>query len=270
MRVGIFQSAAGNTSFTDKLGRLSTALTEHCDSQKTKLDLVICPELFASGYNVGDKLIACAETEDGPSYQGFAALAQQFDTAFCYGYPQDSDDKIYNAAALVGADGQLLANHRKQLNSPGSFEEDYFTPGNGTTMLHYGGVNIAVLICYEVEFPESVRAAAIAGADLVVVPTALVDQWDIVASKVVPTRAFENGIWIAYANHAGEENGFTYLGGSKIVAPDGKVIADAGTEENLISTEIDSSMVKAARTRLPYLRDCGKLNTEQVMTEELE
>jgi len=260
MRVGIFQGAGGSYGFSDKLSRLSAAITEHSDSVETKLDLVVCPELFASGYNVGDKLIACAETENGPSYQAFAALARQHDTAFCYGYPQRSGDKIYNAAAFIGADGELLANHRKQLNSPGSFEEDYFTPGIGTTALHYGGINIAVLICYEVEFPESVRNAAITGADLIVVPTALVDQWDVVASKVVPTRAFENGIWIAYANHAGDENGFNYLGRSRIVAPDGNTIVDAGTEENLISAEIDLQKVKAARTRLPYLRDFGKLN----------
>ena len=115
------------------------------------------------------------------------------------------------------------------------------------------------MICYEVEFPESARNAAINGAQLIVVPTALVSKWDVVASKIVPTRAFENGVWLAYANHAGEENGFEYLGGSKIVGPDGAIIADAGTQEKLISASININEMTKARSRLPYLRDFAKL-----------
>lgn len=120
-------------------------------------------------------------------------------------------------------------------------------------------MNIAIVICYEVEFPESIRNAAVAGAHLVLVPTALITKWDVVVSRVVPTRAFENGVWIAYANHAGHENGFDYLGASKIVAPNGEITVDAGTEEGLISAEIDLEKLKVAQARMPYLRDFGKL-----------
>ena len=74
----------------------------------------------------------------------------------------------------------------------------------------------------------------------------------------MPTRAFENGIWLAYANHAGQENGLEYLGGSKIVAPDGVIEADAGAGAELISTVIDPARVTAAQQRLPYLRDRDK------------
>ncbi|MCP4878106.1 MAG: hypothetical protein GY896_21850 [Gammaproteobacteria bacterium] len=77
----------------------------------------------------------------------------------------------------------------------------------------------------------------------------------MVASQVVPTRAFENGVWLAYANHAGHENSFNYLGASKIVAPDGRIEAEAGAEEALITASIDTQRVRAAQQRLPYLRD---------------
>jgi len=239
---------------------LYTAVTEHHNKSGEPLDLVVCPELFSSGYNVGDQLYELADNKTGETFEAFSAVAKKLGIAVCYGYPQKVGDKLFNAAALVDAKGNLLANHQKQLNSPGSFEERYFTPGNGFTSLKYLGIEIAILICYEVEFPEAVRHVAASGAQLVLVPTALVEQWNVVASQLVPTRAFENGVWIAYANHAGHENGFRYLGGSKIVAPNGEIKVDAGLREQLISFDISTDAVKAAQSRLPYLRDFSKLH----------
>ncbi len=115
-------------------------------------------------------------------------------------------------------------------------------------MLNYDGLKIGVVICYEVEFPESVRCAAANGAHLLLVPTALVSQWELVDSRVVPSRAFENGVWLSYANHVGHENGLDYLGGSRIVAPDGHIGALAGTVEELITTWINTQRVEAAPT----------------------
>jgi predicted amidohydrolase len=62
------------------------------------------------------------------------------------------------------------------------------------------------------EFPEIARACALQGADLIIVPTALAAEWEVVARAVVPARAFENGLFVAYANHAGEDQGYRYLG----------------------------------------------------------
>ena len=252
MQLAIFQCAGGGLTLDERLARLDRAIAE------SRADVVLCPELFASGYNVGDVLETRSEPPSGLFFERIGKLAQQHRTAIVYGYPERSDGVVYNSAAFVSADGELLANHRKQLNSPGSFEEDYFTPGEEDTLLTYQGLKFALLICYEVEFPEAVRNVALQGAQVVLVPTALVDQWDVVASRVVPARAFENGVWLAYANHAGHENGFDYLGGSKIVAPDGVIEVDAGSAETLIDTEIDPERVTAAQARLPYLRDRKK------------
>ena len=258
MRTGIFQCAGGALSITERLARLHDAIAGKQSNPESRLELVVCPELFASGYNVGDSLLDLASPAHGDIFEQFAALAKMLDVAIVYGYPEQGDGCIYNSAAFVSARGELLANHRKQLNSPGSFEEKYFTPGDRFTMLNFAGVAIAIMICYEVEFPESVRMAAARGAELVFVPTALFDQWGVFVVRVVPTRAFENGIWLAYANHAGHENGLDYLGSSKIVAPDGHIEANAGPHEELIVAMIDRQRVQAAQKRLPYLRDCKK------------
>ena len=259
LNLGVFQCAAGGLSGGERLERLARAIVGAQDGDAAKPDLVVCPELFGSGYHVFDELLTRAQPPQGDFHRRIAKLATQFDTAIVYGYPEKASAGIYNSAAFVGADGRLLANHRKCLNSPGDYEGRYFTPGDCMTSLDYGGLRIAILICYEIEFPESARSAARDGAHLIVAPTALGAQWEVVASRLVPTRAFENGVWVAYANHAGHENGLDYLGGSKIVAPDGVIESDAGNEECLISFRIDSARVEAAQRRLPYLQDCLKL-----------
>lgn len=252
MRAGVFQCTGGGRTPEQRLDALAGAL------RRERLDLVVCPELFMSGYHVGDALVALAEASDGPFARQAAELARATGTAIVYGYPEKAGESLYNAAACIGPTGRPIANHRKLLLPPG-FERDIFEPGDQLTLFDLGGLRCAVLICYDAEFPEAVRAAAEAGAQAVIVPTALVDAWASVARQMMPTRAFENGVWLLYANHAGEENGARYLGASCIAAPDGSDAARAGAEEALICADLDPERVAAARMRLPYLRDLGRL-----------
>ena len=97
------------------------------------------------------------------------------------------------------------------------------------------------------------------GAQAVIVPTALGVNWGVVAEKLIPTRAFENGVWLVYANHSGIENGLKYYGGSCIVAPDGKDASRAKSKECLISSTIDTESVQDAQARLPYLKGVYEL-----------
>jgi 5-aminopentanamidase len=117
------------------------------------------------------------------------------------------------------------------------------------------GYNIGILICYDVEFPEAVRALALAGAELIAVPTALIRPFDIVARTLVPARAFENQVYVAYAGMCGSEAGLGYCGLSCIVGPDGQDLARAGTGPALIFTDIDPAAISRGRQSNPYLSD---------------
>lgn len=252
MKLGVFQAACGGLDLDARLARLDRALHGH------RLDLVVCPELFATGYHITTDHRDLGEPVDGRYFQGFATVAQAHGCAIAFGYPEAAA-QTYNAAAVVAANGAFLANHRKRLTSPGSFEETRFACGGTQTLFDVAGMRVAMAICYEIEFPETARGAALAGADLLIVPTALVAAWPVVAERVVPARAFENGLWLAYANHGGCELAERYLGGSRIVAPDGREVAVAGRGEELLIAEIDTEAVSKARRRLPYLRDCATL-----------
>lgn len=253
MKLAIFQSAGDALTPEARLKMLEKAITGH------SLDLVLCPELFMSGYNIGAACRALAEPSDGPFQAQVAALAIKHDTAIAYGYPEAAGDVIYNALQLISSTGQSLANHRKRVPAPHSFEEELFAPGTGPTSIQMGGLKIGLAICYEVEFPETLRQAARDNVDLMLAPTALGRDWAVVAEKMIPTRALENGMWLAYANHAGSENGLEYLGGSRIVAPDGQEAAVAGSGQSLIQARIDKADVTRMRARLPYLRDISQI-----------
>ena len=255
LKVGIYQPVARDEAPAARLARLEIVLA---GLGQGALDLLICPELYLSGYNIGDQVPTRAEAPDGPFAQGAAALAQRYRTALLYGYPEAADGRVFNSALCLGKAGERLANHRK-LSLSGSFEKAQFVPHDGLTLFDLAGWRIAILICYDIEFPENARAAAQAGAELVAVPTALDAAWEVVARKLVPVRAFENGIFLAYANHAGVEAGLRYLGESRIVGPDGRELATAGDAETVITAELDKARIGAARSRLPYLTDCRQL-----------
>ena len=255
LRAGIFQSDGAGLRPAERLANLAAAIAGQ------QLDLVVCPELFMSGYNVGSNLHDLAETAGGPFARSVAALARQTGTAICYGYPERDGEAICNSALVMSGTGTVLANHRKLAIPPG-FEQGVFTPGNQLTSFELAGMKCALMICYDAEFPETVRAVCTAGAQIVVIPTALSAQWNQVAQRVVPARAFENGCYALYANHAGKEGDITYAGASCIAGPDGRDVARAGDQPQLITATLEASRVAAARDRLPYFADLVALRAK--------
>lgn len=222
--------------------------------QNRDVDLLLLPELYRTGYNIGDMIDDRAEASDGPGARQIAELARRFSTAVHYGYAERVDNVVYNAAQCFGPDGARLGWHRKLILPPG-FEARHFIPGEACSLIDFRGLRIGTLICYDAEFPETARHVAALGAQLILVPTALGAQWGWVGRTMIPTRGYENGVFLAYANHAGQENGMTFLGESFISAPDGQELARAGAGPEVLIADIDPARVTAAQKRLPYLSD---------------
>jgi len=252
MKVAVFQCDLAGADTETRLARL------HHVMQQAQADLLLCPELFMSGYHVGDRIPHLAEGQDGPFARRVAEIARTTGTAVAYGYPEAAEGRIYNSALCIGRDGETLANHRKLVIPPGP-EVAHFTAGDGLTLFDLDGIRMALLICYDIEFPEAARAVSAAGAEVILAPTALAAQWSVVAERVIPARAFENGSHIVYANHAGTESGLEYAGSSVILDPIGGDQARAGTTDTVITAILDRDQVHHARARLPYLRDVADL-----------
>jgi predicted amidohydrolase len=254
MRIAIFQGPAEPGSVTRNLDLLEVRAAEAASSGA---DLLIGPEMFLSGYNIGAKTASrLAEPANGPSLARAAAIARERGVALLFGYPErGGDGVVYNSVRLIGRDGRSLANYRK-CHLFGDLDRAMFRAGSASpALVDLEGVRVGLLICYDVEFPESVRLLALAGADLVAVPTALMDPFEVVAHTHVPARAIENQVFLAYANRCGEEGDLCYCGLSCVIGPDGADLARAGRGEALIVADLDLARLRAARLENTYLAD---------------
>jgi predicted amidohydrolase len=216
--------------------------------------LVIFPEMFLTGYNIGDAVFRLAEPADGPSAAAAVQIARETGVALLYGYPEKVDGRLFNSACLINSAGEPVAHYRKT-HLYGSEEKRLFEPGDSLVAAELGGLTVGILICYDVEFPEAVRLLALSGAGLIAVPTALIQPFDVVARTMVPARALENQVYVAYAGMCGSEGNMGYCGLSCIVGPDGRLLAQADTEPALMVAEIDPTAVTDGRKSNPYLAD---------------
>ncbi len=215
-------------------------------------DLLITPEMFVTGYVVGEPLPELAARDFlGP----VRALAARLGLAIVLGGPETAPHGIYNTAYFIDDRGEVLHRYRKS-HLFGELDRRQFVPGEELFgLVELKGVRIATMICYDVEFPETVRAAALAGAHLVAVPTAQMEPFGFIAEQLVPTRAWENQVYVAYIDHDGSEEDLVYVGRSSIVAPDATVLDSVEHGTRLIYADVDPAFVEAQQKANPYLGD---------------
>jgi predicted amidohydrolase len=220
-------------------------------------DLLVLPEMFITGYNIGAEAVSTlAEVYNGEWAQQIGRIAKAAGLAIVYGYPErTADGHIYNAVQLIDAHGERLCNYRKS-HLFGDLDRSMFSPGEAELpVVELDGWKLGFLICYDLEFPENARRLALAGAELIVVPTANMIPFDFVADVTVRARAFENQCYVAYANYCGHEGDIQYCGQSSVAAPDGSRIALAGLDEALIVGELDRQLMNDSRQANRYLSD---------------
>ncbi|GHG68467.1 carbon-nitrogen hydrolase family protein [Streptomyces griseocarneus] len=253
LRIALYQGPSGVPASTaDSLAALSDAARRAADAGAR---LLLTNELYLTGYALGPAVRDLAEPADGPAARAVAAIAAEHGLAVGFGYPERDGETVFNSLQIVGPDGGRLANYRKA-HLFGDYETTFFTPGDqAVVQADLDGVRLGLLICYDVEFPEAVRAHALAGTELLLVPTALMRPYEIVPQTIVPARAWESQLYIAYANRCGDEGDFAFAGLSCLAAPDGTVRARAGAGEDLIVADVDPGLLKASRAENTYLSD---------------
>jgi predicted amidohydrolase len=253
MRLAALQMHAVAGDRTANLFRIETAAREAAENGA---DLLIAPELAVTGYGAGDKISELAEPADGDLAKRLAALSRETGVALVVGFAERDGETVWNSA--IYADGQRSIVYRKS-HLFGPYERKLFAPGKpAACIVEHRGMKLGMLICYDVEFPENVRCLAQAGAQAVIVPTALPasDHAEFIARKLVPVRAFENQVFVAYVNHCGNDALFSYAGLSGIAAPDGTMLAEAPeTGEALLFADIQPTDYAASTTANTYLRD---------------
>ncbi|MER6626696.1 carbon-nitrogen hydrolase family protein [Streptomyces sp. NPDC000987] len=252
MRTALLQSSGRPGSVEENLDVLDEAAGR---AAAAGAGLLAAPEMFLTGYAIGDDIARLAEPTDGASAAAVAGIAARHGVAVVYGYPERAGEAVFNSAQLVSADGDRLAHYRKT-HLFGPFERAHFTPGEQPVVqAELDGLRVGLMICYDVEFPENVRAHALAGTDLLVVPTAQMHPYQFVPESLIPVRAFENQMYVAYVNRVGPEGEFDFVGLSTLAGPDGVARTRAGRGEELVLADVDPAFLDASREANPYLTD---------------
>nr|WP_228720901.1 nitrilase-related carbon-nitrogen hydrolase [Arthrobacter sp. 260] len=259
VRIGVWQATGTVGSSEQNLARLDQTATR---AAREGIDVVVTPELFATGYAP-----AKIHTLDGGEVRrGLAAIAQRHRIAIVGSSVDQADGLRYISASFFDPAGTELSRYRKS-HLFGEEEKSVFMPGSEPAeVFQYAGLRLALGICYDIEFPEFARAAAVRGADALLIPTAVPHTGDVdgfpsqqtynaerISTIMVPCRALENGIYIAYANHTPPD----FTGLSCIVGPHGNVLALADQDEELLVAELSRDEVQRARRINTYLPDLG-------------
>jgi N-carbamoylputrescine amidase len=201
-----------------------------------------------------------AEPLDGPLVRAFREKARQLGIVVVLNLFERRDDETFDSSPVIDADGALLGVTRMvHITEYACFhEQGYYAPGDtGAPVYRTRAGTIGVAICYDRHFPEYMRALALAGADLVVVPQAgAVGEWpEGLYEAEMRVAAFQNGYYVALCNRVGREDCLEFAGESFACAPDGAVIARAGRgTEEILYVEVEAASAASSHARQLFLK----------------
>ncbi|MFX1453276.1 MAG: nitrilase-related carbon-nitrogen hydrolase [Promethearchaeota archaeon] len=223
-----------------------------------KADLIVLPELFATGYNFVSKeeVLSLSENQNGETAQFLINIAESTGSIIVGGIIEKKGDKIFNAAIIASNEGIIDTYRKIHLYYK---EKLWFSPGNQPLKVYeINDVKIGIMICFDWIFPETARTLALKGADIIAHPSNLVLPY---CQNAMVTRCLENRVFAITSNRIGEENrgsdNFLFTGKSQITSYKGEILSSAPSNETYVDfVEID--IEKARDKRLNELNDIFK------------
>ncbi len=223
-------------------------------------NLVIFPELSLTGYLTRDLAYELAEPIPGPSIHSLEEVAKEDNIHMVFGMLEQSERAhavLYNTAVLLGPDGFVGEYRKMHLPTHSVFEEKrYFRLGYEAPVFETELGKMGLTICYDMFFPEICRLLRLKGAQFIICISASPAVRSRFFEVFTAARALENTVFLAYVNLVGLQDGLQFWGGSRIIAPDGSILAKAKyDEEDLITGIIDYADLERAEAFVPTLRD---------------
>jgi predicted amidohydrolase len=253
VRVGVAQFASG----LDKVASLDLVRAAVEEAADAGAELVVAPEASMHDFGPADLPLArVAEPLDGPFVAGLAEVAKRRGVAALAGMFEVADGShVYNTVVALGPDGDLIGRYRKQhlFDALGWMESDRLLPGDPTDRLVFpvSGVQVGVMTCYDVRFPELARALVDDGVDLIAIPSAWVAGPNKLAQwrALMTARAIENVCYVAGAVQTPP----IYTGGSIVVDPWGEELASLDAAAGVAVADVSADRVEECRQRMPSL-----------------
>lgn len=250
MKVELIQLAGRDGDTAYNLERTLEAI-HSCASDA---DLVVFPETQLMGFPTEQNISFIAEPLDGPTITAVIHAAKQKNLGVVVGLAEAGEDgRFYNTTVLITPEGIALKYRKTHLWSS---DKGIFTPGDRYATTLFKGVRVGLLICFDIEFPESARALGQLSADLILVTNGNMDPYGPTHRTAISGRAMENQAYAVMVNRVGVGDGnLIFAGGSAVVDPYGEILCEAGREPCRIQMEIDMSRVPAARKDYSYLAE---------------
>jgi len=236
-----------------KLNEVSDNLIRMTDfvekiSLEQKVDLIVFPELVTTGYECGVRFTDLAERVTGHTANLMAQQAAEFSTHITFGMAlkEQVESIIYNAAIMVGPDGEMIGDYRKV--HPRGEERLAFRPGFRYPVFETNFGMVGLMLGWDMAFPEVARSLALDGAEIL----CLCANWERPHTEewnaFVLARAFENSVFVAAANRVGEEPSYSFFGQSMIVGPRGETYSSINEEnEGYALARVDLDEVRHLR-----------------------
>jgi N-carbamoylputrescine amidase len=276
MKIGLIQQT-NSADIPSNISKLEQNI-RHCASQGA--ELIVLQELHNGLYfcqTEDPALFDQAETIPGPSTENFGQLAKALSVVLVLSlFEKRAPGLHHNTAVVIEKDGTIAGKYRKMHipDDPAYYEKFYFTPGDlGFEPIQTSVGKLGVLVCWDQWYPEAARLMAMAGAEILIYPTAIGwESTDSAAEKnrqaeawVIAQRAHAvaNGLHVVSCNRTGYEadpsgitNGIQFWGNSFVVGPQGEFLAQASNEtaENLV-VEVDLGRTETVRRMWPFFRD---------------
>jgi len=228
--------------------------------RRSKGGIVVFPELSLTGYLPRDDLFRQAETPTSPVTKSILQLAKTTKKDIVFGCPMKDErvpGLVYNSAILASGKGKLFRYDKMYLPTFGPFEERiYFSEGKRAVVGNGMHAKLGLMVCYDMFFPEVSKLETLMGAEILVNISAAPTTSRPYFRRVMPARAVENGIFVAYCNLVGVHGSLVFSGGSAVYGPKGEELARAkDLEESVVDVQVDLSEIEVARRFRPTVRD---------------
>jgi predicted amidohydrolase len=229
------------------LDRIARAVGEAAAAGAT---FTVLPEAAVTGYAFASlsEALPVARKAEALAERALLGLAQTHRMTIVCGTLDSDADEVFNTALVLLPDGRRY--RYRKIHLPFLGVDRFATPGpDAPAVIESDGLRFGVLICYDLRFPEVARICALEGADLIALPTNWPVGVEFHPDLFAPARAAENHCYVLAADRVGTERGTTFMGRSLLVDYDGKVLAEAGGGEELLTGEIDPAAARVTHVR---------------------
>ncbi len=261
IKIALVQQQASKNK-DDNIARAKKAFR---DAVKQGAHLIVFAELaftyFYPQRKAKGDIARLAETIPGTTVDIFAALAKESGVVVILNLFEKKGDRTYDSSPVIDANGKVLGVTRMNhiMEGLGFHEKGYYAPASESQLVYQTSLGkIGVAICYDRHFPEYMRALALQGAELVVVPQAgAVGEWpEGLFEAEMQVAGFQNGYFTALCNRVGKEDSLEFEGKSFVTAPDGQILAQAPAgKDHVLVQEVDLDEVKNCHARKHFLKD---------------